>query len=95
MGVFLATVKSNCTGTTFELKFVCYFVFFICHNTETNKDIPFETLNSVLSLSAKFKKKSFRRRLMCLIGVHLHGCNIIQRYYFSLNQWTNNNGNWH
>ena len=40
MTVTLATVKSNSTGTTFELKFVCFFRFFICYYIETNKNIP-------------------------------------------------------
>ena len=40
IAVSLTTTKSNPTGTTFELKLVCFFRFFIYCYIETNKNVP-------------------------------------------------------
>ena len=70
MVVPLAVVKSNPSGTTYELKFIAFSDFTFVIILKQIRTFPFET-KSVPPLSAKFKKNSYRRASLCLIGVHL------------------------
>ena len=70
MVVSLATVKSNPTGTTFQLKFVFSDFSFVVILKQV-RVFPFETLTSGPPPSAKFKMNNCRRGRLCLIVVYL------------------------
>ena len=69
MAVSLSSVKSDSTGTTFKLNFVCFFILFICYYIESIRTFLFETLKSIPPLNAKFKKNNCKSERLCLIGV--------------------------